>query len=271
MLVVRVAYAEDGTRGRVRAGPPPRRPRALRDPRRPRRRCSPVHAELERALAALAPRLGAPESRAAGARGRDHEPQLPPAARRARRRRAAAGQGHGAARDRSRGRAGRDRGGGARRRRTRGRRLPRRAAVPRHRLHPGPAGRGRRAARRRRCSTTSPRRCAPSTTAPALPSRFDAFAVVEDYRATAAARGAPIPAALRRAGGRDARDPAGAGRARAHAGRVPQRPADRQLPARRRARADRRLGVRGHGRPLLRPRQPVGQQRLRRGRRRARC
>ena len=29
--------------------------------------------------------------------------------------------------------------------------------------------------------------------APALPSRFDAFAVVEDYRATAAARGAPIP------------------------------------------------------------------------------
>jgi thiamine kinase-like enzyme len=31
---------------------------------------------------------------------------------------------------------------------------------------------------------------------------------------------------------------------------------------------DRRLGVRGHGQPLLRPRQPVGQQRLQRGRRR---
>ena len=52
---------------------------------------------------------------------------------------------------------------------------------------------------------------------------------------------------------------------------VPQRPARGELHPRRRAALDRRLGVRGHGRPRLRPRQLRRQQRPRRGRRRARC
>ena len=60
-------------------------------------------------------------------------------------------------------------------------------------------------------------------------------------------------------------------RPRARAGLLPQRPADRQLRARRRARVHRRLGVRGDERPLLRPRQPVGQQRLRGRATTARC
>ena len=63
----------------------------------------------------------------------------------------------------------------------------------------------------------------------------------------------------------------GADGARARAGALPQRPAERELHPRRRAHADRGLGVRRHGRPLLRPRQLRGQQRARRGGRRARC
>ena len=39
----------------------------------------------------------------------------------------------------------------------------------------------------------SPRRCARSTPASALPSRFDAFAIVDAYHATTVARGKPIP------------------------------------------------------------------------------
>ena len=45
---------------------------------------------------------------------------------------------------------------------------------------------------------------------------------------------------------------------------VPQRPPERELPRRRRAAAHRRLGVRGHGRPLLRPRELLDQPRARR-------
>ena len=102
-----------------------------------------------------------------------------------------------------------------------------------------------------------------STTGRSLPSSFDAFAIVEDYRATApsAARGSP-PASTSSPPARARSEQVLTG-SRARSGPVPQRPADRQLPLRRRARADRRLGVRGHGRPLLRPRQPLGQQRLR--------
>ena len=117
------------------------------------------------------------------------------------------------------------------------------------------------------------RRCARSTRRPALPVRFDVVrrgaAVPSRDRARARRRAA---AGLDGARGRRER---GSGRGahgpRARAGPVPQRPADRELARRRRAAVDRRLGVRRHGRPLLRPRQPRGQQRLRRGRRRARC
>ena len=52
---------------------------------------------------------------------------------------------------------------------------------------------------------------------------------------------------------------------------VPQRPPERELPRRRRAPAHRRLGVRGHGRPLLRPRELLDQPRARRRRRARRC
>ena len=71
------------------------------------------------------------------------------------------------------------------------------------------------AARRRRA-----RRCARVHDGPALPSRFDAFAVVEDYRATAAERGARIPPIYARAGARArARSSSALARARARAGR----------------------------------------------------
>src|SRR6185503_8052739 len=50
-------------------------------------------------------------------------------------------------------------------------------------------------------------------------------------------------------------------------GHLPQRPARGQLHRRRRAGLGRGLGVRGHGRPVLRPGQLRGQQRARRGRR----
>ena len=97
--------------GRVRPRPPPRRPRAVRHPRRPRRPARPCAlscATRSRAGAGAGRRRG----RARGARRRHHEPQLPPPPRRPRRRRAAARQGHRAARDRPRGRARRDRRGG---------------------------------------------------------------------------------------------------------------------------------------------------------------
>ena len=53
---------------------------------------------------------------------------------------------------------------------------------------------------------------------------------------------------------------------RARPGAVPQRPAGRQPAGGRRRPADRGLGVRGHGRPLVRPGQPGGEQRPGRGR-----
>ena len=52
---------------------------------------------------------------------------------------------------------------------------------------------------------------------------------------------------------------------------VPQRPAERELHRRRDADPDRRLGVRGHGRPVLRPRQLLDQPRARRPTRTRRC
>ena len=71
---------------------------------------------------------------------------------------------------------------------------------------------------------------------------------------------------LRGVAGRRRRDSGEAVGLRARAGPVPQRPAGRELHPGKGEDLDRRLGVRGHGRPLLRPRQLLGQQRARRGR-----
>jgi hypothetical protein len=62
----------------------------------------------------------------------------------------------------------------------------------------------------------------------------------------------------------DGRPPRGRAR-RAARGALPQRPAQRQLHRRRGAHPDRRLGVRGHGRSLLRPGQLRREPRARRG------
>ena len=218
------------------------------------------------AVRALAPVLGEPEGAPDGARRRDHQPQLPPALGRPRLRAPAARQGHGAARDRpARGVGGDPRRGGGRHRpaRARVRAGPR---LPRHGVRRGPPGRAGGAAARG--SRRSPRRCARSMPAGELPATFDAFAVRRAVPADRRERGAAAAAGLRRARGRRARHPRGARGSRARAGPVPQRPAEREPARRRPAAADPRLGVRGHGRPLLRPRQPRGQQRLHRGRRR---
>ena len=73
------------------------------------------------------------------------------------------------------------------------------------------------------------------------------------------------PGRLRRGPRAGDEDRVGAHRARARPGALPQRPARRQLHPRRGPALDRRLGVRGDGRPLLRPRQLRRQQRARGG------
>ena len=86
-------------------------------------------------------------------------------------------------------------------------------------------------------------------------------------------RARPRRAASRRRTSGRTRSPARieATRSPTRAGAVPQRPPERELPRRRRASAHRRLGVRGHGRSLLRPRELLDQPRARRGRRARRC
>ena len=101
---------------------------------------------------------------------------------------------------------------------------------------------------------------------PAIPGLFVPLRIADAYRALALARGVPIPAEYDLA--------AGIGRRieRAHAGEpdraaaVPQRPAQRELHRRRRADPDHRLGIRGDGRPVLRPRQLQHQPRADAGR-----
>ena len=102
---------------------------------------------------------------------------------------------------------------------------------------------------------------------PPLPTAFDPFAVVEAYRRVAEGRGGEIPPAVAELAPAAQRIRAELGGPE-HAPRpVPQRPADGEPARRRRAAADRRLGVRGHGRPVLRARQRRGQERVRAGRR----
>ena len=143
--------------------------------------------------------------------------------------------------------------------------------LPRHPVHRGLAdARGGESTRRDGCERVADtlRRIHDG---PAIPGLFVPFRIVEAYRALAIARRRADPARVRpRAGDRPAdraRLPDRAARAPA----VPQRPAERQLHRRRRADPDRRLGVRGDGRPLLRPRQLQHQPRARRRTRTRSC
>ena len=148
-----------------------------------------------------------------------------------------------------------------------GRRLPERRAGARHALAAG-RRRGRRAHAHARASwPRSPRCCAGCTPRRRCRARSRSSG---SSRSSARCRRA-CPTATSACSGLPHRIEAGGHRPRARAGLLPQRPADRQLRARRRARVHRRLGVRGHERPLLRPRQPVGQQRLRGRATTARC
>ena len=171
------------------------------------------------------------------ARRRHHQPQLPRALRRRRLRGAHLRQGHRAARDRPRRRA---RGDAAAARRLGvapgGRRVPRRrAAAWSPRFVDGRAGRAERAARAGDARRGRRGAARASTTGAAARRRASPFRVVEDYRATALARGG----ACCPSGCDDGRALAGAHRGGAagpdHAPRpVPQRPAAGQLPRRRR-------------------------------------
>ncbi len=106
---------------------------------------------------------------------------------------------------------------------------------------------------------------------PDLPSTFDAFRIVEDYRRIALERGVEIPAAYERAHARAADIEA------AFAGApTSRRPCHNDLLADnflrgRRGHLARGLRVRRDGRPVLRPRQPLDQQRVVRRERRNAC
>ena len=205
MLVERVAYAADGTavefaHDRHRGDAARFVIRVVPDEPCSRRVIS-ARARPARAAPALEPVAGTRRGRARAARRRDHEPQLPAAAGRARRRRAAARARTpscsgstatpSARRPRRRPRVGRRAGG----RRVPGRRRP--ASSPRSSRAAPLDGRG--AARAGAPRARSPRRCARSTRGAPLPSRFDAFAIVAAYQATARAGGVAMPAGLRRA------------------------------------------------------------------------
>ena len=97
---------------------------------------------------------------------------------------------------------------------------------------------------------------------PAIPGRFDSFRVVEVYaeHGCGARRLGPGGVRVGARGGSSRRGDARGARA----GSLSQRLPEPQLPGRGRRDPHRRLGVRGHGRPLLRPRQLLHQPRVRR-------
>ena len=246
MLVERVARAADGTavefaRDRHRGD------RARFVVTRRGRDC----VQLAEALCA---RRSAPPARS---RWRAGSPTATSArARRPRVRRAPARQGHRAARHRPRGGArghagGRGIGVGP------AGRLPARAGVPRHRVHrraPGDAGRAARAGSRRGRGA----RCARIHAGPALPValRRRSPCAEPTARRRAARRRDPAPPGYDEVARGARADPRGARRP-STPGAVPQRPADRELPPRRRARCGSSTGsTPGMGDPLLRPRQP---------------
>ena len=101
---------------------------------------------------------------------------------------------------------------------------------------------------------------------PAIPGLFVPLRIVEAYRALALARGVRIPADYDLAAAIGRRIELACLRGADRAAAVPQRPAQRELHRRRHADPDRRLGVRRHGRPVLRPRQLQHQPRADAGR-----
>ena len=181
-------------------------------------------------------------------------------------------QRHAPARHQPRGRARGDRRGRRRRRRAGGHRLHPARGLPRDPVHRGLAGHDgagpragdARACRRRRSAGSTTGRRSPACSCRSGSSRHTgrwpphaASAIPPEYE-LAAAIGRRIELAC-------LADPD-------RAAPVPQRPAQRELHRRRSADPDRRLGIRRHGRPVLRPRQLQHQPRAdARRRRRAAC
>ena len=200
------------------------------------------------------------------------EPQLPGGDRRRVVRRPPLGQGHRPAGHRSRGR---ERG-----------RVGRRPAgvapevfayLPEHRLpdhpvRPGLAHPRRGLEQRRRAREPSSASSRRSTRARRSRRRSTCSASWRTTGAIAEARGVDRrrPRSTRRTR-RPGASSGVRGARRCRTAPVPQRPARRQLPAGRRSRLARRLRVRRDGRPVLRPREPVDQQRPRREARRSCC
>ena len=215
--------------------------------------------------AAARPRGAARPARATpgAARRRHHEPQLPRALRRPRLVVRLPGKDTGLLGiDRARRARGHARGRGGRRR-PGGRRVPgrRRGCLVTAFIAGGDDGRASCASRT--CSPRWRRRCGRSTAARRCRDRFDAVRTSSSLRAhRARARRRASPARSASLPRRPRRDRGGARPGPEHA----PVPCHNDLLAANfihdgeRA-ADRRLGVRGHGRPLLRPRQPRRQQR----------
>ena len=233
-----------------------------------------LHGELRDELVHAMQRVhGARGSRsdARPAVGRHHQSQLPGGRRRSGRPHGAVRhpprrQRHPPPRDQPRGGA---RGDGRRRRgrgRCRGARVPAPRGLPRHAVHRGHADGGPRRPSARRRSRGSPTPSAASTRARRSPACSSRSAMCEAYRALAEARGVPDAAGVRARAGDRPPDRARADREPARAAAVPQRLPAGQPDRRRGADAHRRLGVRGDGRPVLRPRQLQHQQRPHAGR-----
>ena len=162
--------------------------------------------------------------------------------------------------DRTR-RARRDRGGRGARDRPRGRRVRRAGGLARHPVRRGSdssAGADARAGDARArcgCAARVPRRSGDPRSVRLLPRGRD---VSEDGARPRRERARGV-----RSRARDRRADRGETRSR-RPRPVPQRSPERELPGRRRAPLHRRLGVRGDGRPLLRPRELLDQPRARR-------
>ena len=182
---------------------------------------------------------------------------------------ALAGRGHGAARYRPfrrvRGGARRGRGRG----RPRGGHVRRARGVPRDAVH-----RGRRSCRSSGCgsptrSRGSRRRSARCTAARRCRRASSRFASSRTTARSRSAHGAEVPPSY--AWARQVARRVERARGAVPGAAVPQRPAQRELHRRRHADPDRRLGVRGDGGRLLRPRELLDQQRCSAARSGARC
>ena len=216
-------------------------------------------------LERLEAQLGAARRRAGAARRRHHQPQLPRPVRRPRGGGAAAGGANRAARLRPHGRARGERAGGGGRGRAGAAggledppclvfEFVEGETMSAERLRePGRSPRSRRRCARSTAASRSPPASTPSAWSRTTPRR----------PASTAARSRP-PTRRPHAARRGSRRRCVASSRLAPRGPLPQRPPRRQLHRRRRRGQAGRLGVRGDGRSLLRPRQLRRQQRARR-------